>query len=58
MYDEPDIDTKENVNDVIKTKKQIDKDSKEPVYQIKYSNNFELNNFFYNPQNWKLTSKN
>ena len=57
VYDEPDVDSKENVNDVIKTKKQIDKDSKEPVYQIKYSNNFELNNFFYNPQGYEETPK-
>ena len=35
VYDEPDVDSKENVNDVIKTKKKIDKDSKEPVYKIK-----------------------
>ena len=57
VYDEPDVDSKENVNDVIKTKKQIDKDSKEPIYQIKYSNNFELNNFFYNPQGFEETPK-
>ena len=57
VYDEPDVDSKENVNDVIKTKKQIDKDSKEPIYQIKYSNNFELNKFFYNPQGFEETSK-
>ena len=57
VYDEPDVDSKENVNDVIKTKKRIDKDSKEPVYQIKYSNNFELNKFFYNPQGFEETPK-
>ena len=57
VYDEPDVDSKENVNDVIKTKKQIDKDSKEPIYQIKYSNNFELNKFFYNPQGFEETPK-
>ena len=57
VYDEPDIDSKENVNDVIKTKKQIDKDSKEPIYKIKYSNNFELNKFFYNPQGFEETPK-
>ena len=57
VYDQPDIDSKDNVNDVIKTKKQIDKDSKEPVYKIKYSNNFELNNFFYNPQGFEETPK-
>ena len=57
VYDEPDVDSKENVNDVIKTKKQIDKDSKEPIYQIKYSNNFELNKFFYNPQGYEETPK-
>ena len=39
VYDQPDIDNKDNVNDVIKTKKIIDKDSKEPVYKIKYSDN-------------------
>ena len=57
VYDQPDVDSKDNVNDVIKTKKQIDKDSKEPVYQIKYSDNFELNNFFYNPQGYEETPK-
>ena len=57
VYDEPDVDSKENVNDVIKAKKQIDKDSKEPVYQIKYSNKFELNNFFYNPQGYEEKPK-
>ncbi|WP_292606486.1 hypothetical protein, partial [Methanobrevibacter sp. UBA188] len=57
VYDEPDVDSKENVNDVIKAKKQIDKDSKEPVYQIKYSNNFELNNYFYNPQGFEEKPK-
>ena len=57
VYDEPDVDSKENVNDVIKTKKQIDKDIKEPIYQIKYSNNFELNKFFYNPQGFEETPK-
>ena len=57
VYDEPDVDSKENVNDVIKTKKQIDKDSKEPVYKIKYSNKFEINNFFYNPQGYEETPK-
>ena len=57
VYDEPDVDSKENVNDVIKTKKQIDKDSKEPIYKIKYSNNFELNKFFYNPQGFEETPK-
>ena len=58
VYDEPDVDSKDNVNDVIKTKKQIDKDSKEPVYKIKYSNNFELNNYFYNPQGFEEAPKN
>ncbi len=58
VYDEPDVDSKDNVNDVIKAKKQIDKDSKEPVYQIKYSNNFELNNYFYNPQGFEEAPKN
>ena len=58
VYDEPDVDSKDNVNDVIKAKKQIDKDSKEPVYQIKYSNNFELNNYFYNPQGYEEAPKN
>ena len=57
VYDEPDIDSKENVNDVIKTKKIIDKNSKEPIYQIKYSNTFELNNFFYNPQGYEEKPK-
>ena len=57
VYDEPDVDSKENVNDVIKTKKQIDKDSKEPVYKIKYSNKFEINNFFYNPQGYEEAPK-
>ena len=58
VYDEPDVDSKDNVNDVIKTKKQIDKDSKEPVYKIKYSDNFELNNYFYNPQGFEEAPKN
>ena len=57
VYDQPDVDSKDNVNDVIKTKKQIDKDSKEPVYQIKYSDNFELTNFFYIPQGYEETPK-
>ena len=57
VYDQPDIDDKDNVNDVIKTKKRIDKDSKEPVYKIKYSDTFELNNFFYNPQGYEETPK-
>ena len=57
IYDEPDVDSKENVNDVIKVKKEIDKDSKEPIYKIKYSNNFELNNHFYNPQGFEETPK-
>ena len=57
VYDQPDIDNKDNVNDVIKTKKMIDKDSKEPVYKIKYSDNFELNNFFYNPQGYEPAPK-
>ena len=57
VYDQPDIDNKDNVNDVIKTKKMIDKDSKEPVYKIKYSDNFELNNFFYNPQGYEEAPK-
>ena len=57
VYDEPDVDSKENVNDVIKVKKEIDKDSKEPIYKIKYSNNFELNNHFYNPQGFEETPK-
>ena len=57
VYDQPDIDNKDNVNDVIKTKKIIDKDSKEPVYKIKYSDNFELNNFFYNPQGYEEVPK-
>ena len=35
----------------------IDKDSKEPVYKIKYSDNFELNNFFYNPQGYEEAPK-
>ena len=49
VYDQPDIDNKDNVNDAINIQKKIDKDSKEPVYKIKYSDNFELNNFFYSP---------
>ena len=57
VYDQPDIDNKDNVNDVIKTKKIIDKDSKEPVYKIKYSDNFEINNFFYNPQGYEEVPK-
>jgi hypothetical protein len=57
VYDQPDIDNKDNVNDVIKTKKMIDKDSKEPIYKIKYSDNFELNNFFYNPQGYEEAPK-
>ena len=57
VYDQPDIDNKDKVNDVIKTKKIIDKDSKEPVYKIKYSDNFELNNFFYNPQGYEEVPK-
>ena len=57
VYDEPDTDSKENVNDVIKAKKIIDKNSKEPIYQIKYSNTFELNNFFYNPQGYEEKPK-
>ena len=57
VYDEPDVDSKENVNDVIKAKKIIDKNSKEPIYQIKYSNTFELNNFFYNPQGYEEKPK-
>ncbi len=57
VYDQPDIDNKDNVNDVIKTKKLIDKDSKEPVYKIKYSDNFEINNFFYNPQGYEEPPK-
>ena len=57
VYDQPDVDNKDNVNDVIKTKKMIDKDSKEPVYKIKYSDNFELNNFFYNPQGYEEAPK-
>ena len=57
VYDQPDIDNKDNVNDVIKTKKIIDKDSKEPVYKIKYSDNFEINNFFYNPQGYEEAPK-
>ena len=57
VYDQPDIDNKDNVNDVIKTKKMIDKDSKEPVYKIKYSDNFEINNFFYNPQGYEEAPK-
>ena len=57
VYDQPDIDNKDNVNDVIKTKKIIDKDSKEPVYKIKYSDNFEIKNFFYNPQGYEEAPK-
>ena len=57
VYDQPDIDNKDNVNDVIKTKKMIDKDSKEPVYKIKYSDKFEINNFFYNPQGYEEDPK-
>ena len=57
VYDQPDVDNKDNVNDVIKTKKMIDKDSKEPVYKIKYSDNFEINNFFYNPQGYEEAPK-
>ena len=57
VYDQPDIDNKDNVNDAIKTKKMIDKDSKEPVYKIKYSDKFEINNFFYNPQGFEEDPK-
>ena len=57
VYDQPDIDNKDNVNDVIKTKKMIDKDSKEPIYKIKYSDKFEINNFFYNPQGFEEDPK-
>ena len=57
VYDQPDIDNQETVNDVIKAKKLYDKDSKEPVYQIKYSNNFEINKYFYNPQGYEEKPK-
>ena len=53
VYDQPDIDNKDNVNDAINLKKKIDKDSKEPVYKIKYSDTFELNTFFYNPDGYE-----
>ena len=49
VYDQPDIDTTDKVNDVIKQQKIIDKDSKIPIYKIKYSDNFELKNYFYQP---------
>ena len=49
VYDQPDIDTTDKVNDVITQQKIIDKDSKIPIYKIKYSDNFELKNYFYQP---------
>ena len=58
MKEEMEKKKEEEKKNVIKTKKQIDKDSKEPVYKIKYSNNFELNNYFYNPQGFEEAPKN
>ncbi len=49
VYNQPDIDDTDKVNDVIKQQKLIDKDSKIPIYKIKYSDNFELKNYFYQP---------
>ena len=46
VYDQPDFDSTDKVNDIIKQQKIIDKDSKIPIYKIKYSDNFELKNFY------------
>ena len=40
----------DKINENVNIQKQIDKNNKEPVYKIKYSDNFELKNYFYNPE--------
>ena len=51
LYDQPDIENNlDKINENVNIQKQIDKNNKEPVYKIKYSDNFELKNYFYNPE--------
>ena len=51
LYDQPDIESNiDKINENVNIQKQIDKNNKEPVYKIKYSDNFELKNYFYNPE--------
>ena len=51
LYDQPDIESNiDKINENVNIQKQIDINNKEPVYKIKYSDNFELKNYFYNPE--------
>lgn len=49
IYDQVDVDDKDHVNETLKVQKEMDKDSKTPLYKIKYSDTFEIKNFFYEP---------
>lgn len=47
VYDQPDVG---EINKDIKIQKEIDINNKVPIYTIKYSNTFDINNFFYQPE--------
>ena len=47
VYDQPDVG---EINKDIKIQKEIDINNKVPIYKIKYSNTFDINNFFYQPE--------
>ena len=47
VYDQPDVG---EINKDIKMQKEIDINNKVPIYKIKYSNTFDINNFFYQPE--------
>lgn len=47
VYDQPDVG---EINKDIKIQKEIDINNKVPIYKIKYSNTFDIDNFFYQPE--------
>ena len=48
VYDLPDISG--NINKDIKEQKEADANEKTPIYKVKYSDQFDINNFFYRPE--------
>ena len=48
VYDLPDISG--NINKDIKEQKEADANDKTPIYKVKYSDQFDINNYFYRPE--------
>ena len=50
IYDQPDVEDKDHINKDIEIQREMDIENKRPIYKIKYSDNFDINNFFYQPE--------